>query len=156
MTTIEAEAVNREGGNAELIAALGHPDPSGAESSWDMEVLLDEERGRWIAVLGADAIGELTYRFVGGRVVLLSTWVDHNYRNHRVAAELMRRVLDQIRDTGRKITVICPVVGEFLARNTPYLDLVDDVHTGVGAYPRRDRVGGADGDELGAFVHDVS
>jgi uncharacterized protein len=46
------------------------------ESSWELDVINDAERGRWIATLDADAIAELPYRFVGGRVVLLTTWVD--------------------------------------------------------------------------------
>ena len=43
------------------------------ESSWELDVIKDADHGRWVATLGADAIAELTYRFVGGRVVLLST-----------------------------------------------------------------------------------
>ena len=70
-----------------------------------------------------------------GGVVLLSTWVDHAYRDHRVARELVARVLDEIRESEKKITFICPVVGEFIARNPEYLDLIDKVHPGSGAYP---------------------
>jgi hypothetical protein len=49
------------------------------KSSWELDVINDPEHGRWVATLGADAIAELTYRFVGGRVVLLSTWINHAY-----------------------------------------------------------------------------
>jgi predicted GNAT family acetyltransferase len=89
------------------------------ESSWELDVLNDAEHGRWIATLGAEAIAELPYRFVGGRVVLLSTWVDPVYRNNRVATELVARVLDEIRESGKKITIICPVVGKFAAYMAP-------------------------------------
>ena len=116
-TNIEAEAATREENNAALIAALNKTGLSEVESSWELDVINDAERGRWIAALGAEAIAELPYRFVGGRVVLLSTWVDPAYRNHRVATELIARVLDEIRESGKKITIICPVVGEFIARN---------------------------------------
>lgn len=134
-TTVEAEEINREDSNAALIAALGMMSSNEVVSSFDMDVINDSERGRWIALLGTEAIGELTYRFVGGRVVLLTTWVNHTYRNRRVATELIHRVLDEIRDTGKKITIICPVVGEFIGRNPEYLDLIDKVHPGAGAYP---------------------
>jgi hypothetical protein len=73
---IEAEAATREENNATLIAALDEKNLSEVESSWVFDVINDAERGRWIATLGADAIAELSYRFVGGRVVLLTTWVD--------------------------------------------------------------------------------
>ena len=107
----------REENNAALIAALNETSLSEVESSWELDVINDAEHGRWIAALGAEAIAELSYRFVGGRVVLLTTWVDPAYRHHRVATELVARVLDEIRESGKKITIICPVVGKFIARN---------------------------------------
>jgi predicted GNAT family acetyltransferase len=156
-TNIEAEKTNREERNAALIVALKKKALSGVESSWELDVINDTERGRWIAALGAEAIGELTYRFVGGRVVLLSAWVSLAYRNHRVATELVARVLDEIRESGKKITIICPVVGEFIARNPKYLDLIDKVHPGSGAYPQHEPSGGLDDDEQSsAFEHDMT
>lgn len=140
----EAEAATREENNAALIAALDKVDRSEVESSWELDVVNDSEHGRWVATLGADAIAELTYRYRGGRVVLISTWVDHAYRNHRVASELISRALDEIRESGKKITVICPVVGKFIARHPEYLDLIDEGHPGPGAYPDREPMGARD------------
>lgn len=132
----EATPEAREENNAALIAALGRTDPDEEGSTWVLEVLNDTEHRRWIATLGADAIGELTYRFAGGRVVLLNTWVEPAYRHNRVATELVGRALDEIRGSGKTITVICPVVGEFIARTPEYLDLIDPVHPGGGARPQ--------------------
>ena len=78
-TNIEAEKTNREASNAALIVALKKKALSEVESTWELDVINDTERGRWIAALGAEAIGELTYRFVGSRVVLLSAWVSLAY-----------------------------------------------------------------------------
>ncbi|MBT2566340.1 N-acetyltransferase [Arthrobacter sp. ISL-85] len=156
-TSLDTEAKNREERNAELIAGLQEKTSNGFESEWDLDVINDAERGRWIAVLGAEAIAELTYRFVGGRVVLLSTWVSHAYRNHGVATELIGRVLDEIRPSGKKITIICPVVGEFIARNTQYLDLIDKTRPGSGAYPKHSPAGpDSDNDKIIAFQQDLS
>lgn len=132
---LDAEASEREQNNAALIAVLGEAGHIDGQSKWELDVLNDTEHGRWVATLGAEAIAELSYRFVGGRVVLLTTWVDPTYRNNRVATELISRVLDKIRESGKKITVICPVVGEFIAHNPEYADLIDIVHPGSGAYP---------------------
>ncbi|MEV0428128.1 GNAT family N-acetyltransferase [Micromonospora sp. NPDC050495] len=129
----EVGAAARAENNAAIIAALGGSGLGEKESSWELDVINDAEHGRWVAVLGAEAIAELSYRFVGGRVVLLTTWVDPAYRNHRVATELVSRVLDEIRESGKKITIICPVVGEFIARHPEYTDLIDKVHPGSGA-----------------------
>jgi predicted GNAT family acetyltransferase len=131
MTTEITDAARAEN-NAELIAALKQPAEI-VRSAWDLEVVDDTERQRFVALLGADAIGELSYRHVGGRIVLLSTWVDSAYRNQRVASELIARALDEIRGIGKKITIICPVVGEFIARNPGYAELIDPVHPGDGA-----------------------
>ncbi|MHA6694854.1 GNAT family N-acetyltransferase [Homoserinimonas sp. A520] len=155
-TNIEAEAVTREENNAALIAALDETPLSEVESRWELDVINDAERGRWIATLGADAIAELPYRFVGGRVVLLTTWVDPAYRHNRVATELVARVLDEIRESGRKITIICPVVGEFINRNPEYLDLIDKVHPGSGAYPHREREESQDEMQIAAFESDLA
>ncbi|MET7750118.1 GNAT family N-acetyltransferase [Micromonospora sp. NPDC005367] len=153
--TIDLEAAAREENNAALIAALDETSPSEVESSWVLDVINDAEHGRWIAALGAEAIAELQYRFVGGRVVLLTTWVDPAYRHNRVATELVARVLNEIRESGKKITVICPVVGRFIARNPEYLDLIDKVHPGAGAYPPPKTADGGDDEELTAFENDV-
>lgn len=153
---LEAEAVAREENNTALIAALDETGLGDVESSWELDVLNDAEHGRWIATLGAEAIAELPYRFLGGRVVLLTTWVDSSYRNHRVATELVSCVLDEIRESGKKITIICPVVGEFIARNPEYADLIDKVHPGSGAYPKHEPVRGQDDEQLTAFERDLS
>ena len=151
----EAEAVSREENNAAIIAALDKSGLSEVESSWELDVINDAEHGRWVATLGAEAIAELPYRFVGGRVVLLTTWVNPAYRHHRVATELVSRVLDEIRESGKKITIICPVVGEFIARNPEYPDLIDKIHPGSGAYPKHEPVGGLDDEQLTAFERDL-
>jgi predicted GNAT family acetyltransferase len=153
---VEAEVIARDENNAALIAALDEIGPTEAGSSWELDVLNDAEHGRWIATLGADAIAELSYRFVGGRVVLLTTWVDPAYRNNRVATELVVRVLDEIRESGKKITVICPVVGEFIERNPQYADLIDKVHPGSGAYPKHEPVGGQGDEQLTVFERNLT
>lgn len=153
---LEAEAAAREENNAALIAALDEEGLSEVESSWELDVQNDVEHGRWIATLGAEAIAELPYRFVGGRVVLLAAWVDPVYRNNRVATELIARVLDEIRESGKKITIICPVVGRFIARHPEYADLVDKVRPGAGAYPQHEPARGDHDEELIAFERDLA
>ncbi len=154
--TVEAEATNRDASNSELIAALRSSAPEHNRSEYELDLINDTERGRWIIALGAEAIGELNYRFVGGRVVLLSIWVNHAYRNRRVATEVISRILEEIRGAGKKITIICPVVGEFVARNPQYLDLIDKTHPGSGAYPPSAAAAVQDDEgQFRAFEHDI-
>ena len=120
----------------ELIACLGQTEGGEFESSWDFDVVNDLEYGRWFASLGAEGIAEISYRNVGSRVVLINTWVDPAYRNNRVVAELISRVLDEIRTAGQTITIICPVFGEFITRNHQYAALIDSYHPGSGVQPQ--------------------
>lgn len=88
--------------------------------------------------------------------MLLTIWVGPAYRKNRVGTELVSRVLDEIRKSGRKITSICPVVGEFIDRNLEYADLIDKVHPGAGAYPKHETAEGGHDEELTAIEHDLA
>jgi predicted GNAT family acetyltransferase len=155
-TNIEAEAAAREENNATLIAALDENHLNEVESTWVLDIINDAERGRWIATLGAEAIAELSYRFVGGRVVLLTTWVEPAARHNRVANELIAHVLDEVRQSGKKITILCPVVGAFIARHPEYLDLIDKVHPGSGAYPRHESTDGNHDEDVATIERDLT
>ena len=153
---LESEARGRSSRNASLMAALGHVNSDANLSNWEFDILNDVEHGRWEAILLEDTIGEISYRLVGGRVVLLSTWVARPYRQQRVATELIGRVLDDIRDSGKKITIICPVIGEFIVRNPEYSDLIDKVHPGAGAYPAPEPQDEHDEQQIASFERDLS
>ena len=154
-TGLETEAPARRERNASLIAVLGRINLDEVRSSWELDIIKDVEHSRWEAILNEDAVAELPYRVVVGRVVLLSTWVAHPYRQKRVATELIARVLDEIRDSGKKITIICPVVGEFIDRNPEYADLIDKVHPGAGAYPSDEPATSDEEEQLTAFERNL-
>lgn len=132
---LHAEATTQPETSAPLSAAMDRSNLEDARSSWELDIVNDLEHGRWEAILNEDTVAELTYRLVGRRIVLVSTWVAHPYRQQRVATELISHVLDEIRGTGKTITIICPIVGEFIALNPKYADLIDGIHPGSGAHP---------------------
>jgi predicted GNAT family acetyltransferase len=86
--------------------------------------------GAWI---GTEQIGNLTYKLVGNRVVLWSTVVLPAFRRRGVATELVARALDDIRRSGKTVTIVCPIVWEMINRHPQYRDLVDKTHPGVTA-----------------------
>lgn len=96
-------------------------------------VVHEADRQRWVVMLGPDAVGELTYQFSGKRYVLITTHVDEAFRHRGLATTLVARALDDVRRTGRTITVICPFVGDFVARHPEHAELVDATHPGPGA-----------------------
>ena len=60
-----------------------------------------------------------------------STAVLPEYRDHGVAAELIAKALDDIRASGKKVTVICPIVRTVIDHHPQYEDLIDKEHPGV-------------------------
>lgn len=92
-SNVEVEAAVREQTSRELAAEMDGEDA--AKSAWSLDVFNDVEHGRWEAVLNQDSIAELSYRYVGGRMVLLSTWVPPPYRGKGVATELVAHALDE-------------------------------------------------------------
>ncbi len=91
----------------------------------------DEDEQAYKAVFGDEEIGYLSYRLVGGRVALWSAAVLPDYRDHGVAAALIAKALDDIRTSGKKVTVICPIVRRVIDHHPQYEDLVDKEHPGA-------------------------
>jgi predicted GNAT family acetyltransferase len=84
------------------------------------------------AISGDTIIGGLTYNVAdANRLVLVAAAVFPEYRGQGVATELIRRVLDDIRDRGNTVTVQCPIVRAFIDRNPEYNDLVDSALPGL-------------------------
>lgn len=61
----------------------------------------------------------------------MGTAVLPEFRGHGVATDLIVHVLDDIRASGRTVTVVCPVVREVIDRYPQYQDLLDPTHPGV-------------------------
>jgi predicted GNAT family acetyltransferase len=133
----------------------GYPDGVGTLTQ-DQVVLIDEVRDdhtptinffvsrnepieTYEAISGDTVIGGLTYNVAeGNRIVLVAAAVFPEYRGQGVATELIRRVLDDIRERGNTVTILCPIVWAFIDRNPDYNDLVDPALPGL----RKTRPGG--------------
>lgn len=82
-----------------------------------------EAESRFVMTDGTTEIGELTYRQIGDRLVIDHTGIDPKYRGQGLAGELVRHVLDELRERGTRYEPACPYVREFIARNPEYADL---------------------------------
>lgn len=120
----------------------GHPDGVGTLTQ-DQVVLVDEVKddhsptidffvtdnasiSTYEAISGDTVIGGLTYNVAdANRLVLVAAAVFPEYRGQGVATELIRRVLDDLRDRGVTVTILCPIVWAFIDRNPEYIELVD-------------------------------
>jgi predicted GNAT family acetyltransferase len=97
------------------------------------EVVNEESTRSFDAIVGDTEVGSLTYDLVDGedRLVLLATSVFPEFRNEGIATELIRRVLDVVREQGKTVTIFCPIVRTFIDAHPAYADLVDPAHPGV-------------------------
>jgi predicted GNAT family acetyltransferase len=104
----------------------------------DFDVVNDEKSGIYKAIAVTTEIAGMPYNVAGhDRIVLLATSVIPEFRNQGVATRLIRTVLDDLRAHGKTVTVVCPIVRHFIARNPEYADLVDPEHPGRPEAPHR-------------------
>jgi uncharacterized protein len=115
-----------------------------AHSDYDVTVQHLPDEHHYAAWINSTQVGHLDYKFVGKRIALLSTQVTPEYRHHGVATELIGATLEDIRTTGKKITIICPVVRAFINQYPQYEDMIDPVHPGVLRDDPRVQNGGAE------------
>jgi predicted GNAT family acetyltransferase len=100
-------------------------------SDYELDITHDADLAVYRAWINSDEVAILTYKLVGHRFVLLSTSVVPNFRRHGIATELIAHVLDDVRESGRTVTVLCPAVREFMDHYPQYEDLLDKNRPGV-------------------------
>jgi predicted GNAT family acetyltransferase len=93
-------------------------------SDYVIDVDNDEEHFKYEAWINEEVVANLDYRLDDEKIVLISTSVKYAYRRHGIATELIAKTLNDIRTTGRKIIVICPVVRAFIEQYPQYEDLL--------------------------------
>lgn len=101
------------------------PDEPSTELDDDLTVMRRDDRNAYIATLANVEVATVQYDRAGARLVLLTTTVIPAYRGRGISDELIAYALDDIRERGERITVLCPVVKAFLERYPENLDLVD-------------------------------
>jgi predicted GNAT family acetyltransferase len=98
----------------------------------DIDVRKDEPRRTYRAMVGGDLAGIVTYDRAGaGRIVLTHTAVLPEFQHRGVGSTLISRVLDDIRSSGEKATIVCPAVRDFIDHHLEYSDVVDPRQPGI-------------------------
>ena len=97
-----------------------------AENSPEIDVVRNEQRHRYEALLDGEVAGFMTYRLGDGTIELVHTEVDDRFEGEGVGSTLARDVLDGIRrEGGRRVIPSCPFVAEWIDRHPDYADLVE-------------------------------
>ncbi len=95
----------------------------------DVFDIADEKR--YVLEVDGRRVGLLDYELSGDVLVALHVEVDPGSGGQGLGTVLVRRVLDEVRDSGRRMRPRCPFVVHFLRENPEYSDLVDGSAPGL-------------------------
>jgi predicted GNAT family acetyltransferase len=91
-----------------------------------VEVIDVPEEQRYVITVDGQRAGLLDYQVLGDVFVALHAEVDPAFAGQTLGATLVRQVLDEVREYGRRLRPRCPFVSYFLRENPEYADLVDE------------------------------
>ncbi len=111
--------------------ALRAVDTPSEDADAEIEVHRDDERGVFAATLEGLEIATIRYDLDGDRITLITTTVEPEFRGRGIATDLIADALDDLRETGTRFTVRCPVVAAFIAGNPEYAGLADPGGSGA-------------------------
>jgi predicted GNAT family acetyltransferase len=87
-------------------------------------VVDNRDAHRYEVLLDGEVVGFADYVERGDRVELPHTVIDRSMRGRGLAAILVERVLDDVRDSGRTVVPTCWYVAQFIDGHPDYADLV--------------------------------
>jgi predicted GNAT family acetyltransferase len=103
-----------------------------------MHITNNDSKNCYDGVIDDQVVGVVVYKRVGGRIVIRHTVIEPQFRGKGLGTQLVRTVLDDLRQRGDKLTNYCGFVADFIADNPEYQSVVDAERRGVTA-PRDSR-----------------
>ena len=94
--------------------ALRDVDTPSEDAEAEIEVHRYDDPGVFAATLAGREIATVRFDVDGDRITLITTTVEPEFRGRGIATELIADVLDDLRDAGTQLTVLCPVVTAFI------------------------------------------
>lgn len=94
----------------------------------DTQVRNNTELSRYEILVGEEVAGFTEYAMHGEQIDLLHTEVDEKFTGRGLASELIRDLLDDVRERGLKAMPYCPFVRKFVGKHSEYVDLVPVEH----------------------------
>jgi predicted GNAT family acetyltransferase len=81
------------------------------------------EDSRYEVLVDGTVVGFSEYRRYPDRIVIAHTEVDDGLEGRGVASTLVRTMLDEAREQGRRVVASCPYAKAWIARHPDYQDL---------------------------------
>lgn len=93
-------------------------------------VVMDQPAAlRYEARIGAELVGFVEYRLLGGRRVLLHTEVLQGFAGRGIGAAMARHVLEAAMASDVRVTVKCPFIRAYVERHPQYAAIATPART---------------------------
>jgi predicted GNAT family acetyltransferase len=89
-----------------------------------VEVTDAPDEHRYLISVDGERAGFLQYRIRGDVFVAVHTEIDPAFSGQGLGSQLVTDVLDRVRQSGRRLSPLCPFVQGFLSSHPEYADLV--------------------------------
>lgn len=109
-----------------LVIHPGHSTYRQSDDGGMIEVSETPGGSRYVVTVDGQRAGFLDYRITGDVFIAVHTEIDSAYGGRGLGSQLVGRVLDDVRASGRRLRPVCPFVRHFLAENPQYVDLTRD------------------------------
>jgi predicted GNAT family acetyltransferase len=91
----------------------------------ELQLVNDAGARRYRLLLGAQELGFAEYDPVGEHSILIKhTEIKQEFEGKGYGSELVRRILDDVRQQGKTVIPICPYAMNFIRRHPEFLDVV--------------------------------
>jgi predicted GNAT family acetyltransferase len=101
-----------------------HIGPSGMMGRMPAEIRDNPAESQYEIYVDGKRAGLMAYRLRGDTFDALHTEIDDAYEGQGLGSQLVKRVLQDLRDAGLSLQPTCPFVKAYLERHPEYSDLV--------------------------------
>ncbi|MFI6391300.1 GNAT family N-acetyltransferase [Nonomuraea sp. NPDC050547] len=88
------------------------------------EIVDNSTESRFEILVDGRVAGFADYKLLPTKIVLTHTEVLREFEGQGLAGKLVRHALDASRDTGLKVSPVCPYVKTYIERHPEYQDLL--------------------------------
>jgi predicted GNAT family acetyltransferase len=101
---------------------------NGTADDLDIEVSNNQSELRYEVYVDGELAGFTTYKLHDDTVAFMHAEVFPKWEGRGIGSELARVALDDVVESGKTITPLCPFIVDFVSHHPSYLSNVDEKH----------------------------